>query len=75
MCKTIVRSALPFFFFFFFFLFWHGIPAMSKHRRDVKNTSVIVPTIQNPNCVTAQMNVCKVTVNTKSQARFAVYCL
>ena len=25
MCKTVVRSALPFFFFFFF---WHGIPAI-----------------------------------------------
>ena len=25
MCKTAVRSALPFFFFFFF---WHGIPAI-----------------------------------------------
>ena len=24
MCKTVVRSALPFFFFLFF---WHGIPA------------------------------------------------
>ena len=28
MCKTVVRSALPFFFFFFFFFFWHGIPAI-----------------------------------------------
>ena len=26
MCKTVVKSALPFFFFFFFF--WHGIPAI-----------------------------------------------
>ena len=36
MCKTVVRSALPFFFllllillfFFFFFFFWHDIPAI-----------------------------------------------
>ena len=28
MCKTVVRSALPFFFFFFFFFFLHGIPAI-----------------------------------------------
>ena len=29
MCKTVVRSALPFFFFFFFF--WHGISAIVKY--------------------------------------------
>ena len=40
MCKTVVRSALPFFFFFFF---WHGIPAivifevLHKCWKDIHN--------------------------------------
>ena len=32
MCKTVVRSALPFFFFFFF---WHGIPAIVIDKTNV----------------------------------------
>ena len=34
MCKTVVRSALPFFFFFFFF--WHGIPAIVIEHGPLK---------------------------------------
>ena len=33
MCKTVVRSALPFFFFFSFF-FLHGIPAIVISRTE-----------------------------------------
>ena len=35
MCKTVVRSALPFFFFFFFFFAWHTCHCIFVTRKNL----------------------------------------